>query len=192
MLSSSLCSPILRRKFFSGNNLSSGTNCRSCFFEDHFLCLILHETLRPKLCSSGTPRAEQRKRCMFLRRVFYPSLAEAPAMAGFPRELQHRRKDTAIPWRWLRYSGKSFTDGSTAPVPPPKKVTTETKQLYMHTATTCNSSLPFREPQRQRWGQQESSAASDSGELKREEGRRESYRNSQIQGQRLLPREVIS
>lgn len=154
MLSSSLWSPILLKKFFSGNNLSSGTSCRSCFFEDHFLRLISHETLRPKLCSSGTPRAEQRKRCMFLCRVFYPSLAEGPATAGFPRELRHRRKDAAIPWRWLRYSGKLFTDGSTASVPPPKKVTTETKQLYMHTAMTCNSSPPFREPQTQRWGQQ--------------------------------------
>lgn len=122
MLISLLWIPILLKKFFPGNNLSSGTRCHSCFFKEHFLHLISQETLRPKLSFSETRRAEHKEKgACFYAVYFILSSSTPPEWRVFHNELQHKRKDAVISWHWLRYSVKEFTDDLTAPVPSPKK-----------------------------------------------------------------------
>lgn len=120
-LTSLLWIPILLKKFFSGNNLSSGTRCHSCFFEEHFLHLISQETLRPKLSFSETRSEHKEKGACFCAECFSLSSSKPPERQGFHNELQHKRKDAVTSWHWLRYSVKQFTDDLTAPVPSPKE-----------------------------------------------------------------------
>lgn len=144
---------LLKKKTFSGNNLSSGTRYYSHFFKEHFLHLISQETLQPKLSSSAERRSEQRKRCMFLC-VGHDILPSVKPLGWqvFHKELQHRRKGAVIPWHCLRYSVNISLTTELPPVPSPKSKDKNQAALHAHTATTCKNTPPCREQSTQTCG----------------------------------------
>jgi len=153
MLISLLWIPILLRKFFSGNNLSSGTRRHSCFFEECFLHLISRETLRPKLSSSEPRRSEQRKRCMFLCRRFCPFLVEASRVAGISQRAAAQEEGCCDFMALAEVLSKIVHWWFNCPSAAPKKVTTENQAaLHAHTARTCKHTPLFKEQNTQTCG----------------------------------------
>lgn len=137
MLISLLWIPILLKKIFSGNNLSSGTRYYSHFFKEHFLHLISQETFQPKLSSAeerrSERRSEQRKRCMFLCCwTWHPSLIEASRMAGISQGAAAQEEGCCDFMALPEVLSKRFTDNWNSPQYHPQKVRTKIKQLYMH------------------------------------------------------------
>lgn len=185
MLISLLWVPILLKKIFSGNNLSSGTRYYSHFFKEHFLHLISQETFPPKL-SSAERRSEQRKRCMFLCCwTWHPSLVEASGMAGISQGAAAQEEGCCDFMALPEVLSKHFTE--LPPVPSPKSKDKNQAALHAHTATTCKNTPPCRNrihkrvaskdlpqplaPGRERWEASE-----------QEEEESEKHRNTQSRG----------